>query len=89
MAKPGVSKLDGVKPGWNLRKPGGNCEPYLIRDAKRSSAGFTLIELMAATCIALMLFTLGDSPRSRDCPARARKGLRRDLWDYARRHRPL
>src|SRR6267154_741121 len=81
MAKPGVSKLDGVKPGWNLRKPGGNCEPFLIRDAKRSSAGFTLIELMAATAIALMLFTLAI-PLVRVTVQREReRELRRDLWD--------
>src|SRR5258707_11357431 len=81
MAKPGVSKLDGVKPGRNLRKPGGNCEPFLIRDAKRTSSGFTLIELMAATAIALMLFTLAI-PLVRVTVQREReRELRHDLWE--------
>jgi general secretion pathway protein G len=81
MAKPSVSKLNGVKPGGNLRKSGGNNGPFSIRVTKPPSAGFTLIELMAATAIALMLFTLAI-PLVRVTVQREReRELRRDLWD--------
>ncbi len=52
-----------------------------VRDSSRRSGGFTLIELIAATAIALMLFTLAI-PLVRVTVQRQReRDLRRDLWD--------
>ncbi len=51
------------------------------RDTELHSAGFTLIELIAATAIALMLFTMAI-PLVRVTVQRQReRDLRRDLWE--------
>jgi general secretion pathway protein G len=58
-----------------------NVEVLTVRDTSRRTGGFTLIELIAATAIALMLFTLAI-PLVRVTVQRQReRELRRDLWD--------
>ena len=58
-----------------------NSTKSVTRAASRRSAGFTLIELMAATAIALMLFTLAI-PLVRVTVQRQReRDLRRELWE--------
>jgi general secretion pathway protein G len=75
MVKPSVSKV-----GSKLGNTGDNRGSISIRYTSRRTGGFTLIELIAATAIALMLFTLAI-PLVRVTVQREReRELRRDLW---------
>src|SRR5882724_8052994 len=60
---------------------GRNVRSLRVRGSSRRTSGFTLIELMAASAIALMLFTLAI-PLVRVTVQREReRELRRDLWE--------
>ena len=62
-------------------RKGRNSAMAQTRVGQRQCAGFTLIELMAATAIALMLFTLAI-PLVRVTVQRQReRDLRRELWE--------
>ena len=61
----------------------------LKRNSARGPRGFTLIELIVATAILVILTGLAV-PMARVAIKREKeRELRHDLWEIARRHRPL